>query len=263
MPVKYYEFMREQSRAGLEHLCDAELDKAETKPDRYSSIGSLLIDEILYTFDLPAIDKSDYPRVYNSLDQMKDENVEEKFIQKFAQRNNSFYHGESNIIFLRNPEIDGFIEECMHFVDICLCGELRKSWESFNMADGFYAHILAEASAHFGVKVIFGREFNEHAFRGRTSYGLYEDHLRFEKEYKTTEQDRFDEICPLAKIFEQDKDVLNEVIHLLGYRLGERIYGCYAAEKFSDADFRQLITLNLREANSAIETYLGLIDKLE
>lgn len=219
-----------------------------------------MIKLLIKAFHLPKIKKADYPKLLTSLNHLETEGIEREEVKAFEAEAQGGYRLKSNVIYLVNFSENGLAEECAHFVNYYFNKEAERLTEKVHPLSLFYMSCLAEAIAHFSAKVIMpNRFFDEAAYKKTEAYSLYKKHIKCEKNYK--EALKIGGKYPL-EIFQKPGKIISEVLHLLGYRLGEMLYKASKEGKFFREEARELIFKSFEGKTLAVETYFTLVERL-
>ncbi len=182
-------------------------------------------------------------------------------IRRQVRNSESYFIPRANMVYLGNLSVNHTAEEASHFVR-AVCSEAH---EPRLLVDAFYARCLEEAVGFLGSKLLNhkrraptlrslerqakSRRTNEH---DRNVARLVLKHLRMEAGLR---------IRGGSTLYECDADTFNEVTHLLGYVLGEKIYYALVAGDLAKSDVRDLFLDDFEEEGVALMTYLYLVSR--
>lgn len=182
-------------------------------------------------------------------------------IQRQILRSESYTIPRANMVYLGNLSVNHAAEEASHFVRSICSGALEPRM----LVDAFYARCLEEAVGFLGSKLLNhkrrapdvrwlerrskNRRLPEHE---RQVARLVLKHLRMEAGLR---------IRGGSSLYECDADTFNEVTHLLGYILGEKIYYALIAGQIDKAEVRELYFEAFEEDGVALTTYLFYVSR--
>ena len=165
------------------------------------------------------------------------------------------------MVYLGNLSVNHTAEEASHFVRAVCSG----SHEPRLLVDAFYARTMEEAVGFLGSKLLNHKrraptprelerrsKSRRHAPHDRNVSRLALKHLRMESGLR---------IRGGSEMYECDADTFNEVTHLLGYILGEKIYYALVAGALAKSDARALFLDDFEEEGVALTTYLYFVSR--
>jgi len=183
-------------------------------------------------------------------------------IKKQILRSESYYIPRARMVYLGNLSLNHAAEEASHFVRHA-CAPIH---EPRQLVDAFYARCIEEALGFLGSKLINHKRKCAHAAhfeqvaksRGakpqeRELARLVLMHARMEDGEK---------VRGLSRIYATDADLFNAVTHVLGYRLGDRLYYALVGDLIGKQELREIFLDTLEDEGEALATYLYLIGRL-
>lgn len=184
-----------------------------------------------------------------------------RHIHRQIRNSESYFIPRANMVYLGNLSVNHTAEEASHFVR-AVCSDAQ---EPRLLVDAFYARALEEAVGFLGSKLL------NHKRRAPTVRTLE----RQAKSRRASEQERH--VARLAlkhlrmeaglrirggsSLYECDADTFNQVTHLLGYILGEKIYYALVAGDLAKSDVRDLFLDDFEEEGVALTTYLYFVSR--
>ena len=180
-------------------------------------------------------------------------------IKRQVLNSESYYIPRAKMAYLGNLSSNHAAEEATHFLrHLCSGADEPKL-----LVDAFYARCIEEAIGFMGSKIINHKRKCprvpdlKRLARGRNSKDGQKEmarlalrHIRMEKGQK---------VRNLSEVYECDIDIFNGVTHILGYRLGERLFYALVDNMLAKSEVRELFFDHLEEEGEAILSYLYLI----
>lgn len=180
-------------------------------------------------------------------------------IRRQILRSESLYIPRARMVYLGNLSVNHAAEEATHFLRHVCAG----SPEPKMLLDAFYIHCFEETLGFLGSKLINHKRKGpstaslEQQARSRTTpkrerqmARLVLKHLRMETGVR---------VRGMSEVYECDADMFNAVTHILGYRLGDRLYYGLVSGELTKQEIRQRFFDTFEEEGSALATYLYLI----
>jgi uncharacterized iron-regulated protein len=174
-------------------------------------------------------------------------------------RSESYFIPRARMVYLGNLSVNHAAEEATHFLRYCC----SHSDDPKYLVDAFYARVLEEALGFLGAKVInhkrkcpqireLERLKNDRWASGeeRALARLVLRHVRME-EGKT--------VRGISAVYSCGADLFNAVTHVIGYRLGERLYYALVQGLIDKRTVRTLFFDRFDDEGEALATYLQLI----
>ena len=168
----------------------------------------------------------------------------------------SYYIPRAKMAYLGNLSVNHVSEEATHFLRH-VCADLQ---DPKLLVDAFYARCIEEALGFLGSKIINHRrkaldvDDFERLRTARTAAPeqkllarLVLRHVRMETGIK---------VRNMAQVYSCDADMFNRVTHVLGYRLGNRLYYGLVQNHLQKAHIRALFFDTFEEEGTALATYL-------
>ncbi|MBI3178292.1 MAG: ChaN family lipoprotein [Deltaproteobacteria bacterium] len=182
-------------------------------------------------------------------------------IHKQILHSESYYIPRAKTAYLGNLSVNHAAEEAAHFVRHVVggLGEPRL-W-----VDAFYARCLEEALGFLGSKLInHKRKCATLASleRQATERGIPRRDRRVARAvllHTRMEQGR--RVRGARALYAADADTFNGVTHMLGYRLGERLYYGLVSGRLAKSEIRTLFLEKFVAEGAALTTYLYLIGR--
>ena len=176
-------------------------------------------------------------------------------------RSDSAYIPRAQLVYLGNHAAHHVSEEATHFLRHGCLEEGAQ--EPRGLVDAFYSRCIEEALGFLGAKLMDPRRqcLSPSAWRrlardprasprSRRMGQLLLRHLRLETGQRVRD---------MAAVYGCDAEMFNALTHLLGYRLGARLYAGLARGRLQQAQIRALFFDALEEEGVALATYLHLI----
>ena len=175
----------------------------------------------------------------------------------------SYYIPRAKMVYLGNLSVNHASEEATHFLRH-ISG--RHASEPKLLIDAFYARCLEEALGFLGSKVINHKrtcpspQFFERSLRSRTSTAR-------EKELASLvlKHTRMEEGKPargMAEVYECDVDMFNAVTHVIGYRIGNKLYYALLDGHIDKEEIREMFFDSFEEEGSALASFLYVNTRL-
>jgi hypothetical protein len=134
------------------------------------------------------------------------------------------------------------------------------SHEPRHLVDAFYARCLEEAVGFMGSKLI------NHKRKATDEAGL----IKLQASRKSTAQEKMlaglalrhirmergERVRSMTAVYDSDADTFNAVTHVLGYRLGERLYYGLVGGQLDKETVRKLFFERFETEGAALTTYL-------
>jgi uncharacterized iron-regulated protein len=179
-------------------------------------------------------------------------------IKKQILRSESYYIPRARMVYLGNLSVNHASEEATHFMRHLCSG----SHEPRGLVDAFYARCLEEAMGFLGSKLVNHKRKCAHLphferlARSRVTSPEERELARLVILHAKMEQG--ERPRGLARIYETDADLFNAVTHVIGYRLGDKLYYALVRGQMAKDDIRSLFFDAWEEEGAALTTYLYL-----
>lgn len=200
-------------------------------------------------------------------------------VKRYILHCESFFLTQAKIIYIADLSLTHVSEEVAHYLNYEAMGDCRV----LKPGEDFYQRVLAEALGYFGSKLIVPNRFCEseadyqeaynrmqnfvgarHAVPSR-SVALVLKHKQMERDFlksrgyaraKATRR-----VAPTYMDLSQilDLEVHTNVVHALGYMLGEKLYRAVKDRKIPMKDIRELFYTKFDDFNFGLKTYMDLI----
>lgn len=233
----------------------------ETPKENFKEFAKL----IARFFDLPlaaALDEVDVTTVvdlsfFERLQKRGDFSAADiRFLKKQILESESCYIPQVHMVYLGNLSVNHAAEEATHFLRHMCAPSEEPTWT----VGMFYSRCLEEALGFLGSKivnhkrkapnlVVLEREARKGTKQQKEVVRLVNKHLRMEQGKR---------IRSTKDLYDVSKDVLNQVTHVLGYLLGERMYYALMTGLLVKGMVRDLFTQSFAEEGDALATYLFL-----
>ncbi|MBU2589501.1 MAG: hypothetical protein KKA65_03020 [Nanoarchaeota archaeon] len=213
--------------------------------------------------ELPKVPIKDYPQIYLDFEKMRNKGISEERIEEYKDRATSLFDKELNLIYLEEFDMEHLTEESSHFLNEYCNGNLNKPFSKKLFYDSFYGNCISEATAFFLSNLIKKRKpLETKEIEEKPVFKLYKEHLEYEKSKEALEGLSF--LLQKIIVLEIDGSVnIHDLIYLLGYNLGDKIFKSYSINKFTKENARDLIYKDFSEESSALMEYLTLVKFLE
>jgi hypothetical protein len=179
-------------------------------------------------------------------------------VKKQILRSESYYIPRARMVYLGNLSVNHASEEATHFVRHVCSG----SHEPRGLVDAFYARCLEEAVGFLGSKLVNHKRKCAHLphferiMRRRAAPKEERDLARLVLLHARME--RGEKPRGLSFIYESDADLFNAVTHVLGYRLGDKLYYALVRGLMSKQEIRALFFDDWQDEGAALTTFLYL-----
>ncbi|HET6346149.1 MAG TPA: ChaN family lipoprotein [Myxococcota bacterium] len=181
-----------------------------------------------------------------------------KMIKRQVLNSESYYIPRAKMVYLGNLSVNHVSEEATHFLrHVCADIEDPKL-----LVDAFYARCIEEALGFLGSKVINhkrkrpGLQYFRRVRASSTATPREKELARLVLKHATMEQGR--KVRGMNEVYECDADMFNAVTHVLGYRLGDKMYYGLLDGVLRKAEVRDLFFDTFEEEGTALSTYLYL-----
>lgn len=171
----------------------------------------------------------------------------------------SYVIPQEGLVYLASPSINHASEEATHWLRYACSG----SQTPISKRDAFYHRALEEAIGFFGSKMVNPRR---KCLRADTCEQIAKSRSReFSSELKTLARAAYAHERLLRgekprgfKISRFDFRLFDQLAHIIGYQLGERIYHGFREQILSKMDIRDLFFADLSPENEATRVYIKL-----
>ncbi|OGQ91758.1 MAG: hypothetical protein A2289_11940 [Deltaproteobacteria bacterium RIFOXYA12_FULL_58_15] len=181
-----------------------------------------------------------------------------KKIREQILRSESYYIPRANTVYLGNLSVNHAAEEATHFLRHRCSG----SQDPRLLVDAFYSRTIEEAVGFLGSKLINHKRKPPRLQRmerqaKKTGDSETRELLRLARKHISLEAGR--RVRNISQVYECGAEMFNAVTHVLGYRLGERLYYGLLAGIIEKKEIRNLFFDNLEEEGAALATYLYFV----
>jgi hypothetical protein len=173
----------------------------------------------------------------------------------------SYYIPRAKMVYLGRLAINHASEEATHF----LRHISAQSEEPRSLVDAFYARVLEEALGFLGSKLINHKRkcahlrYFERLVKSRSAKSSERALARLVLLHARMEQG--EKVRGLSHIYTTDADQFNALTHLLGYRLGDKLYYGLIEGNIAKAEVKSLFFDPLEDEGAALTTYLYLLSR--
>lgn len=180
-------------------------------------------------------------------------------IRQQVLNSESYFIPRAKMVYLGNLSVNHASEEATHFLRFVTSG----SDEPLLLIDAFYARCLEEALGFLGSKIInhkrkCAREADLLRLRrARTTSVTLREMARLALKHIRMEQGW--PVRDMSDVYGCGAAMFNAVTHVLGYRLGERLYHGLVEGQLHKATVRQLFYERFEGEGVAISRYFGLV----
>lgn len=168
----------------------------------------------------------------------------------------SYYIPRAKMVYLGNLSINHVSEEATHFLRH-VCADLQ---DPKLLVDAFYARCIEEALGFLGSKIINHRRkaLDVDGFeRLRASRGAsLEQKLLARLVLRHVRMESGTKVRNMMEVYGCGADMFNMITHVLGYRLGNRLYYGLVQNLLQKSDIRALFFDTFEEEGTALATYL-------
>lgn len=173
----------------------------------------------------------------------------------------SYYIPRAKMVYLGNLSVNHVSEEATHFLRH-VCADLE---DPKLLVDAFYARCIEEALGFLGSKVINHKRKRpglQYFRRLRTSKSANpRDKLMAKLVLRHASMETGKRTRGMSEVYECDADMFNAITHILGYRLGDRVYYALLQGILQKDEIREQFLDSFEEEGSALSTYLYLISR--
>jgi hypothetical protein len=188
-------------------------------------------------------------------------NADIRQIKRQIMSSESYYIPRSKTVYLGNVSVNHAAEEATHFIRHVCC----RIAEPRLLLDAFYQRCLEEALGFLGSKLINHKrkratlELLEREAKSRAASVRERRVARLSLRHIEMESGR--KVRGMQEVYGCDATDFNAVTHILGYRLGDRLYYGLTSGQVRKAEVRQLFLERFEEDGSALATYIYLIGR--
>lgn len=170
----------------------------------------------------------------------------------------SYYIPRAKMVYLGNLSVNHVSEEATHFLrHVC-----ANAMEPKLLVDAFYARCLEEALGFLGSKII-----NHKRKRASMKYfrrlvqakNAHPDEKRLARlVLRHARMESGERVRGMAEVYACDADMFNAITHVLGYRLGDKLYYGLVQGHLRKPEIRELFFDTFEEEGTALMNYLFL-----
>ncbi|MBI5507401.1 MAG: ChaN family lipoprotein [Deltaproteobacteria bacterium] len=184
-----------------------------------------------------------------------------KSIKKQILSSQSYYIPRAKTVYLGNLSVNHAAEEATHFIRhvVADLSEPRL------LVDAFYHRCIEEALGFMGSKLINHKrkrasvEALQREARSRTASPAERHVARLVLRHLSMETGK--KVHGISEVYGCDVDAFNAVTHILGYRLGDRLYYGLVSGQIRKAEVHNLFLDPMEEEGAALATYLYLLGR--
>jgi hypothetical protein len=180
-----------------------------------------------------------------------------RHIRRQILNSESYFIPRAKMVYLGKLSINHAAEEATHYIRYICTGALEPT----ALVDAFYARCLEEAIGFLGSKLM------NHRRKAPSDVAL--EKLRRSKDrhdralaravLKHARLEAGERVHGMRDIYESNADAFNAVTHVIGYRLGERLYYGLVSGDLAKRDIRALFFERFEEEGNAITTFFSLV----
>ena len=199
------------------------------------------------------VDLSFLKRLQRRGDFSKDDMLQ---IKKQILSSESYYIPRANMVYLGNLSMNHASEEATHFLRHVMSG----CQEPLNLVDAFYARALEEAVGFLGSKMLNHKRKCPHVpffirqSRSRSASQENKDLAR--GVVKHDKMMRGEKVRGMQAIYESEPELFNQITHVIGYQLGDRLFYALMDGTVQMSNVRELFFEHFEEEGIALTTYL-------
>ena len=181
-----------------------------------------------------------------------------ELIEQQIVRSESLYIPRARMVYLGNLSVNHASEEATHFLRHVCSG----SEEPELLVDAFYARALEEAVGFLGSKLINHKRkcahlpYFERTARSRSASAQEKTLARLVVKHARMEEGK--RVRGMLELYDSDPDMFNALTHVLGYRLGDKLYYGLVRGQLAKSEIRELFFDSFAEEGAALSTYLYL-----
>jgi hypothetical protein len=199
-------------------------------------------------------------------------------VKRYILHCESFFLTQAKIIYIADLSLAHIAEEVSHYLNYEAMGECQI----LKPGEDFYQRVLAEALGYFGSKLIVPNRACESEEDYQAAYNRMQNFLRARHavplrsvalvlKHKQMERDFLKRGYARARASRRlaptymdlyqisDLEVHTNVVHALGYMLGEKLYRAVKDRKILMKDIRELFYTKFDDFNFGLKTYMDLV----
>jgi hypothetical protein len=217
-------------------------------------VFDLKIGDALSTIEIATVvDLSFLKRLQRHGDFSKDDMEQ---IKKQILSSESYYIPRANMVYLGNLSMNHASEEATHFLRHVTSG----CQEPLNLVDAFYARALEEAVGFLGSKMLNHKRKCPHipffATQSRSRSVTRENKDLAHGVIKHDKMMRGEKVRGMQKIYESGPELFNQITHVIGYQLGDKLFYALMDGTIQMSHVRELFFEHFEEEGTALTTYL-------
>ncbi len=176
-------------------------------------------------------------------------------------RSESYYIPRAKTVYLGNLNVNHAAEEATHFIRHVVAGVEEPRL----LVDAFYARCLEEALGFLGSKLINHKRkhvtLEALAREKRSRAASRRDRLLATLVLRHVGMEAGKKVRGMGTVYSCDAGMFNAVTHVLGYRLGERLYYSLVDGLITKEEVRKVFLDRFDEEGDALTTYLYLVGR--
>lgn len=166
----------------------------------------------------------------------------------------SYFIPRAKMVYLGKLSINHAAEEATHYIRYICTG----TQEPALLIDAFYARCMEEAIGFLGSKLLNHRRKAPSIDRLRRS-GNPADRVLGRAVAAHAKLEAGEKVRNMRAIYEADVELFNAITHVIGYRLGERLYYGLVGGDIAKDQIRDLFYERFEEEGSALTTFFYLV----
>lgn len=187
---------------------------------------------------------------------------EMRLVRRQILNSESYFIPRAKMAYLGKLSINHAAEEATHYLRYVCSGSLEPRY----LVDAFYARALEEAIGFLGSKLINHKRKAtdvaglERLLAARTSSDWEKKLARLALRHMHMEMGR--RVRGMNEVYESDARTFDAITHLLGYRMGERLYYGLVGGHIDKKTIRDLFFDRFEDEGAALTTYLYLATRI-
>ncbi len=180
-----------------------------------------------------------------------------RHIRRQILNSESYFIPRAKMVYLGKLSINHAAEEATHYIRYICTGALEPS----ALVDAFYARCMEEAIGFLGSKLLNHRRKApsdaalEKLKRSRDKH----DRALARAVLKHARLEAGEKVRGMREIYESNADAFNAVTHVIGYRLGERLYYSVVSGDLPKRAIRDLFFERFEDEGNALMTFFSLV----
>ncbi len=169
----------------------------------------------------------------------------------------SYFIPRAKMVYLGKLSINHAAEEATHYIRYICAGALEPS----ALVDAFYARCMEEAIGFLGSKLLNHRRKAPGDTALQKMKRSKEPHERAlaRAVLKHAQLEEGQKVRGMREVYESDANAFDAITHVIGYRLGERLYYSVVSGDIAKRDIRDLFFEKFEEPGNALMTFFSLV----